>query len=68
MVFLFLLSFFNMIWFESIFKITIEASYKNCANMHSRMYFVLGLTFDFCEYCYYKIFMFENNMLKHKIQ
>jgi hypothetical protein len=36
--------------------------------MHSRMYFVLGLTFDFCEYCYYKIFMFENNMLKHKIQ
>ncbi len=39
----------------------------NWGYMHFGMYFVLGFISDFYS-CYYRLCIFENNMLKYKIQ
>jgi hypothetical protein len=39
----------------------------SCVNMHSKMNFMLCFTYEFYS-CYDKICMFENKMLKYKIQ
>jgi len=63
--FCFMFCFFS-IW-HGLISFSDQCKGNSCANMYSKMNFMLCFTYDFCS-SYDKLCMFENNMLKYKIQ